>query len=170
MTSIQIDGGQGQGKILSCPTSSYYDDFSQEQFNDISNVESILLLDDQSGRYRYVKGEALMGGVSGPTNKNDYIALYADDNEYHAKAGNDIIYGMEGHDRLYGEQGEDELFGGLGNDHLFGGEGNDHLSGGLGDDTLNGDLGNDVLRGGLAKTPYTEVKVMMSLVVLWIDT
>ena len=72
-----------------------------------------------------------------PTDGNDYIVGYSDD---------DTIDGLGGNDRLHGAAGDDILSGGAGNDKLYGEVGDDTLTGGTGNDYLEGGVGNDTYR------------------------
>lgn len=74
---------------------------------------------------------------------DDILRLYKGADTGLGGAGNDTIYGNQGRDTLKGQGGNDSLFGGAGNDKLFGGKGSDLLDGGAGRDVLTGGRGAD---------------------------
>ncbi|MEY8250886.1 MAG: calcium-binding protein, partial [Colwellia sp.] len=84
----------------------------------------------------FVKAQVLI-----PTEGDDYIVGYAENEALSGLGGNDVILGSGGDDILDGGDGRDEIYGGDGNDTLKGGAGNnDLLAGGEGSDTYLYDL------------------------------
>ena len=86
---------------------------------------------------------------------NNVIRGTKSKDEIWARAGDDIVSGLQGDDTIYGEAGDDTLYGGAegmlvfdGNDYLNGGAGADTLYGGSGIDRLFGGEGDDVIKGG----------------------
>ena len=50
------------------------------------------------------------GVVGGPaTDGDDFISVFAGNDEVHAGGGNDILQGDVGNDKLYGDEGNDQI-------------------------------------------------------------
>lgn len=82
------------------------------------------------------------------SNRIDYLAGDADDNEIDGFGGNDNLHGGGGADTMRGGLGADLIRGDAGDDQLDGDHGDDRLFGGDGDDSLSGDYGDDTIFGG----------------------
>lgn len=71
--------------------------------------------------------------------------------DFHARRGDDVVYGDVLDDRFIVGTGDDLLDGGDGNDELYGWAGNDIIWGGNGDDTIYAGEGNDIIFAGDGK-------------------
>ncbi len=126
-----------------------------------NRIDRIEFSDGTAWAYDDIKSRALV-----PTQGNDSLLGYADDDVIDGLGGNDAINGKAGNDLLKGGAGDDDIQGGLGNDTVEGGAGNDRLLGygysptdpgvkdEIGDDTLYGGTGNDWLMGGNGADTY----------------
>jgi Ca2+-binding RTX toxin-like protein len=102
-----------------------------------------------------------------PTEGNDSLQGYANDDYIDGLAGDDSVNGMAGNDEIHGGSGNDRIQGGIGNDTLLGEAGNDLLYGfgssvydtnavinEQGNDLLYGGAGNDRMFGGQGSDIY----------------
>lgn len=81
------------------------------------------------------------------TNEADVINGNDEDQNFDARAGNDIIFAGGGIDTIEGDEGADEIFGEEGDDTIFGGDGVDMIEGNEGIDTIFGGNGADTIEG-----------------------
>ncbi|MCB9982171.1 MAG: M10 family metallopeptidase C-terminal domain-containing protein [Rhodospirillales bacterium] len=129
----------------------------------LSNLEMVIF---NAVSYSWSQLVAQFGTIYGTSGDDNPLNGTPYDDTIKARAGNDVVYGLDGDDLLRGEEGNDTLYGGLGDDDLrgedgddtlygnedhdilYGGVGMDYLDGGLGDDRLYGMEDNDELHGG----------------------
>ncbi|MFC1835305.1 calcium-binding protein [Thermodesulfobacteriota bacterium] len=126
----------GNNLVLSIETSS--DTLTVRDFfrnnSTLNQIERIQFMDGRAWTYPDIMREAFA-----PTEGDDTIYGWAED---------DDLSGLGGNDQLYGLAGDDTLNGDAGNDLLYGGTGADILTGGSGDDVMYGGSGNDSYRSG----------------------
>jgi len=82
------------------------------------------------------------------TNEADVINGNDEDQNFDARAGNDIIFAGGGIDTIEGDEGDDEIFGEEGDDTIFGGNGADTIEGNEDNDRIDGQAGSDTVDGG----------------------
>lgn len=102
--------------------------------------------DEEDGGGLLFSGSIVENLISGKG--DDVLIGNIAENEIHAGAGNDKIYGEGASDTLFGEAGDDTIEGGDGNDWIYGGVDNDFLFGDDGADRFIAENGNDVIDGG----------------------
>ncbi len=118
LTSIRVDGGNGNDTILGSPT--YRDS--------LLGGDGVDTLDGQGGN------DTLNGGDG-----KDSIT---------GGDGNDSLIGGDGSDTITGDLGNDTISGGNHADSITGGDGNDSIDAGQSNDTVSGGIGNDTITGG----------------------
>lgn len=89
--------------------------------------------------------------IADPAKQGDE-AVRADKNialtDFHARRGNDVVYGSDLNDSFIGGTGNDFLDGGDGNDNIFAWAGDDIIWGGNGNDVIFAGEGNDIIFAG----------------------
>jgi Ca2+-binding RTX toxin-like protein len=136
LTSIRVDGGNGDDSILGSP--SYPDSlFGGDGIDLINGQGGNDTLNGGDGRDSITGGDgndSLIGGDGADTITGDL--------------GNDTISGGNHGDSIFGGDGADSIDAGQNNDTVFGGDGNDTINGSDGQDSLSGDAGDDSIVGG----------------------
>lgn len=162
LTSIKVDGGNGNDTITGSPT--YGDSLIGGDGADVLNgqggndtidggdgTDSIIGGDGNDSLIGEDGNDTITGDLGNDTilGGNHQDSLNGGDGNDSIDAGqsNDTVLGGIGNDTINGSDGQDLLSGEVGNDSIFGGAGNDTINGGDDDDTVTGQAGNDVVNG-----------------------
>lgn len=136
LTSIRVDGGNGNDTITGSPT---YGD-------SLLGGDGVDTLNGQGGNDTLDGGDGNDSIIGGD---GDDSLIGEDGNDtITGDAGNDIISGGNHHDSITGGDGNDSIDAGQSNDTVLGGNDNDTINGSDGRDSLSGEAGTDSILGG----------------------